>query len=160
MLVLIAMSAGAARAGPQYLSLHSLLDELSAFSTRQANGHLRPRSRPKAGPAARRWWHYAITMAVQKGQQQTLPWPQFLKASPPTPAYDVDKGVANVLTCWHICQGALDKSDLCRSLCSPGYAQACRIRHSPARMGLANASGSCIGVEVCVGLPEARWNAL
>ena len=65
--------------GEQYLCLQSMLDELSAFSLRQPNAHLRPSQRPKQGPAARRWWRYAIR-ATQKGAgAQALSWPKLHK---------------------------------------------------------------------------------
>lgn len=66
-------------AGPQFLSLHSLLDELSAFSARRPNAHLRPRTRPQGAAAARRWWRYAITVAAKQSRSQFLPWSQLLK---------------------------------------------------------------------------------
>ncbi|KAK9815130.1 hypothetical protein WJX73_008307 [Symbiochloris irregularis] len=64
---------------PQYLSVHSLLDELSAFSARRANMHLRPASRPRAGASARRWWRYAIRSASKESRSTFLTWTQLHK---------------------------------------------------------------------------------
>ena len=74
-----------AGAGSQYLCLQSMLDELSAFSLRQPNAHLRPLQRPQGGPAARRWWRYAIRATLRGTGASTLSWPALHKVSPSNP---------------------------------------------------------------------------
>ena len=61
------------RAGDQYSSLHQLLGEFTAYSTRAPYAAWRPSGRPRGAASARSWWQYAGRV-VRSQLKHSLSW--------------------------------------------------------------------------------------
>jgi len=75
-----------ARAGDQYRSLHELLGEFTAYSTRAPYAASRPSGRPKSAASARAWWQYAGRV-VRSQLKHSLSWDEMSQVSAIYPAH-------------------------------------------------------------------------